>query len=69
MGKKIIIDPELCIGCGSCEAIAEEYFRLDTDTGKAKVVKDYDEKDQAIIKEVMDTCPAGAISIKEEKEE
>lgn len=65
MAKKIIIDPELCIGCGSCEAIAPDYFQLDDD-GKAKAIKEYSDDEKDIIKEAINTCPAGAISIEEE---
>ncbi len=64
--KKIIIDDELCIGCGACEGLAPDHFELKED-GKAHVKKQYSEEDKDIIEEAKDGCPAGAIEIKEEK--
>jgi ferredoxin len=60
--KKIVVDAELCIGCGSCEAIAPDHFKLD-DSGKSKVIKQYSEEDKDIIESAKDSCPVGAISI------
>lgn len=65
MTKKIEIDDELCIGCGACTSVAPDYFDLGDD-GKAHVKKQYDEKDDDIIVEAKDGCPAGAIEIKED---
>ena len=39
MVKKVHIDEDACIGCGSCEEICPEVFKLDSDSGKAKVIK------------------------------
>lgn len=61
---KPIINQELCIGCGQCEAICPEVFKLDD--GKSQVVEmaDYtpfkDKIDQAV-----DSCPVQAITIEE----
>lgn len=60
--KKIVIDKDKCIGCGSCVSIAEEYFKLGED-GKSGVIKEYDQKDSAIIQTAIDSCPADAISL------
>ena len=66
---KIKLDRESCIGCGLCENIAPDYFRID-ETGCSSVVQDtIDEKNTAnenIVKAVMDakeSCPAQIISI------
>lgn len=64
MAKKIEIDDELCIGCGACTSTAPDHFELGDD-GKAHVKKQYEEKDDDIIVEAKDGCPAGAIEIKE----
>ena len=61
--KKIMIDKELCIGCGTCVGIAPEYFKLN-DEGKSTAIKQYDEKDKDKILEAKQSCPAGAISLK-----
>ena len=65
MGKKIVINPDLCIGCGSCESIAPEHFEL-KDDGKSHVKKQYTSEDDKIIKEAIDGCPANAIKLSKE---
>ena len=60
--KKIVVDPELCTGCGTCEGIAKDYFKVGDD-GIAEVIKQYDEKDKDIINDAVDDCPSQAISI------
>ena len=64
---KIKIERDDCIGCGSCEATAPDYFELGDD-GKARVKKQYSEEDKDIIQEAVDGCPVQAISLSEEKE-
>ena len=61
--KKIVIDQELCIGCGSCVSIAPEHFKLN-DEGKSTVIKQYSKEDEKIIEEAVDSCPVDAISLK-----
>lgn len=61
-GKEIVVDADLCIGCGSCESIAPDYFEIKKD-GKSHPKKAYDEKDKEVIEEAVDSCPAGAITI------
>lgn len=65
MAKIIKIDQDVCIGCGSCESLADEHFELGGD-GKAKARKQYNEEDNDIIKNAIDGCPVNAISIVEE---
>ena len=62
-GKKIIVDQDICIGCGTCVGIVPEYFKL-TDSGKSRVIKKYDEKDKDKIQDAIDSCPADAISLR-----
>lgn len=59
MAKKIQIDETLCIGCGTCENIAPEYFKIED--GISVVKKEYDVKDADLISEAIDNCPTGAI--------
>ena len=63
--KKIVVDQDLCIGCGSCESIAPDHFKLGDDT-KSRVIKQYSEEDKDIIESAKDNCPVGAIEIVEE---
>ncbi len=56
---KIVIDKNLCIGCGTCVAIAPKSFKIDKD-GKAEVIKP-PQDNEAAIKEAIDSCPVAAI--------
>lgn len=53
---KIKIDKEKCIGCGACEAICPESFKMED--GKAEFVGSGKEK---CISEAKDSCPVQAI--------
>lgn len=54
------IDEDECIGCGTCEELCPEVFRLNTDTEKAEVIMpEGGPQDQ--IEEAIDNCPASCI--------
>lgn len=56
---KIVIDRDLCIGCGNCESIAPDVFRLD-DEGLAEVINAAG-ADEDTIREAAESCPENAI--------
>lgn len=60
---KIIIDEEACIGCGVCEVMGGQCFKLEG--GVAKVIKDG--CDDCDLDEIAKNCPVQAIKIKTEK--
>ena len=60
MSKKVYIDEEECIGCGSCEEICPEVFRLNEDTDKAEVIKP-EGGPEDLVEEAMATCPVECI--------
>lgn len=61
MKKKLVVDQDKCIGCGTCVALAPEVFELNNE-GKAKVRPQASSlKPQAKIKEVIESCPVQAI--------
>ena len=62
MSKIIVIDKELCIGCGGCASACEEGFDLGDD-GIAFVK---DQQAAQACEDDLDVCPAGAISEKDE---
>lgn len=59
---KIVIDEEKCIGCGTCEAMCPDIFKLDQNTNKAKVLKPTEEK-KCNVAEIARACPVEAIKI------
>jgi len=52
------VDKEACIGCGACESICPEAFKMVD--GKAKFVGNGKEK---CLKDASDSCPVQAIKI------
>jgi len=64
MSKKLIVDADLCIGCGACEDNHPDSFKVDGDPKLSKVIAPYDEAKKDEIQDAIDNCPAGAISIK-----
>lgn len=68
---KFKVDQDKCIGCGACEAICEEVFKIG-DEGLAEASKDEikDEKIKESAIDAMEGCPTGAIEEdKDEKKE
>jgi len=50
------VDEDLCIGCGTCEAVCPEVFEMKNDKAIVKVQKDND-----CVKEAIEACPVDAI--------
>ena len=65
MAKRVYIDEEECIGCGSCEAICPEVFQLDSSSGKAKAIKPPEGSEEQLIEEAIEACPVSCISWEE----
>ena len=61
--KKPTINKDLCIGCGLCETIYPEVFRLNKDF-KAEVIGECEDEEKC--QEVIDSCPVTAISWEKE---
>lgn len=60
---KVIIDRDLCIACGVCEAVAPDIFEGD-DEGIATVIQQPTEM-TAELEEARDSCATEAIIIEE----
>lgn len=56
---KISIDNEKCIGCGICESLCSNCFKMDENI--AKVINE--NCDECEGREVAENCPVGAIII------
>jgi ferredoxin len=59
MVKKLTVDKDKCIGCGSCAALAPKTFVLED--GKSKATNPSGD-DQNAIKSAIDSCPVDAIT-------
>ena len=58
---------DACIGCGLCVAQNEKYFEFN-DEGFSKVKQEIiDEADKEELLNIVESCPAQAITIEEEK--
>ena len=57
----VLIDEDECIGCGTCEEICPEVFKLNTGTEKAEVIMEEDGP-QDLIEEAIDSCPVSCIT-------
>ncbi|MDH4330450.1 MAG: ferredoxin [Candidatus Moranbacteria bacterium] len=55
------VNKDLCIGCGTCEALCPTVFAMED--GKSKVVSE--ECGDCDCQEAVDNCPVNAISIVE----
>lgn len=62
---KVKIDSTKCIGCGTCTALAPDFFQLNEETGKAEVIKSPVSQEE--VKEAKESCPVGAISWEDEE--
>ncbi len=59
--KKPKVNKDLCIGCGLCESIYPEVFRLG-ENSKSEVIEECEDEQKC--QEAIDSCPVGAISWK-----
>ena len=64
MAKKIYIDKDKCIGCGTCESVCPAVFKMGDD-GKAHVQEADFEANKDAIQQAIDACPVDAISWEE----
>lgn len=58
---KVIVYPDRCKGCGLCEGIASEYFRMD-DYNQAVVLIQPNELGEKV-QEAIARCPMEAIAV------
>lgn len=56
--KKVVVNPDACIGCGICASIAPEVFKMNEE-GKSEVIN----PDGANATEAVAACPVGAITM------
>jgi len=62
---KPVVDEDLCIGCGACEDLCPDVFRLEDD-GLAHVINENVEPEMyGCVRDAADACPVSAISVSE----
>ena len=59
--SKPVINTELCIGCGTCESLCADVFKIED--GKSHVINENCESCGCNCQEVVDSCPVNAISL------
>ncbi len=58
--RTVTLNQEECIGCGTCEEICPQVFRLNPDTEKSEVVLPRG-GDEDLIQQAIDSCPVSCI--------
>lgn len=62
---KAFVDPDTCMGCGVCETIAPNVFKLEAEPYAIVLVDVVAPEDEEAVREAMDSCPEGSITIEE----
>ncbi len=62
---KVIVDPELCIGCESCVDFLPEVFKMEGELAKT-IEEDIPDELHDKVQESIELCPVEAIKIVEE---
>jgi ferredoxin len=60
MGRKVYINEEECIGCGSCADMCPEVFKVNHELEKSFVIK-AEGGDEDCIMDAMGECPMSCI--------
>jgi ferredoxin len=64
MSREVHLVEEECIGCGMCEQLCPEVFRLNTETNIAEVIMP-EGGPEDLIQEAIDSCPVECIHWKD----
>lgn len=62
---KAKVDSQLCTGCGPCEEICPQVFKIENDMSVVKVTVVPPEAEDSC-REAAESCPTGAISLIED---
>jgi len=63
---KVIVDPDLCLGCGICEGISPDVFSLGSEPHAVVLLDPVPDQYAAEVKDAIEQCPEEAIAIVEE---
>lgn len=62
---KVVVDADLCMGCGICEGICPDVFSMGSGTVAEVLLDPVPEKYAADVQDAVEQCPEEAISIVE----
>ena len=65
---KLVVDKDICIGCGACAAICPDVFEIDDDGLAVSVVNEINEEFEEDAIDAKEGCPVNAIKEDNEKE-
>ena len=60
---RVVVDGDKCLGCGTCEMVAEKTFKVD---GAVEIIDQDGNSDEEKLLAAQ-SCPAGAIEVWEEE--
>ena len=63
---KVKVNKDACIGCGACAAICDEVFEINDEGLSEAKVEEVKEELQDEVRDAADSCPTGAIEVKED---
>jgi ferredoxin len=62
--RRIVADPEVCIGAGNCAMVAPRTFDLDPDELIVVVLDENVSPEEApLVRDAVSQCPSGAIAL------
>ena len=64
MAKKVVIDADECVACGTCVEICPDVFEMDDGDDAARVIKPNGGPDEEI-QEAIDSCPVQCILLED----
>ncbi|PKO14198.1 MAG: ferredoxin [Chloroflexi bacterium HGW-Chloroflexi-10] len=65
---KVVVDPDICLGCGVCESIAPNIFILGDEVYAKVIMNPVPEQLRDVVEEAVSECPEEAISIIEDED-
>lgn len=63
---RVRVDEDLCIGCGVCEGIVHEVFRIEHLYAAEVTMDPITENLEDLVRQAAEGCPEGAITLEEE---
>jgi ferredoxin len=60
----VVIDRDPCIGCGMCEGLAPEVFRVNPETLKCEIIGEVTPENKADVMDAVQSCTMQVLSIK-----